>query len=421
MKTIKRVIAAVCCAAMLAATACSEGAVVKEKDQQVELTFSWWGNDDRDRYTIEAIEKFEEENPNIKVKVSYSEWSSYEMRNKVAMISDTEADVMQINYGWLETYSADGAGYYDLNKVADSVALDNFDKTSLEYGTVNGVLNAVPIAMNAETVYINKTVYDKYGQPVPETWDDLFKAANAMSKDGIYPMSAAAKSMWLYLIAYAEQISGKTFLTDDGQLNFSASDFQAMMEFYKRLVDEKVMPQVEKYERLSLDNEEYAGALAWVSDASNYFGEAIANGREIVCANYTTLDGSNVGQGWYAKPATMYAISKNTEHPKEAAMLLDFLLNSEEMSDLQGLEKGIPLSAAALKNCQDDDMLQGIQYEASLKMTNITIGEMAPVMENGDLIDAFFAASNDYMYGKSDSSNSAKSFYEQALNDYFTK
>lgn len=420
MRAIKRFIAAACCAVMLSATACSQGAVVTEKDKQVELTFSWWGNDDRDRYTIEAIEKFEELNPNIKVNVSYSEWSSYEMRNKVAMISDTEADVMQINYGWLNTYSSDGSGYYDINKLSDTVALDNFDSISLQYGTMNGVLNAVPIAMNAETIYVDRGVYESYGQPVPETWDDLFKAANAMSKDGIYPLSAPAKSMWLYLITYAEQVSGKTFMTEDGQLNFSASDFQAMMEFYKRLVDEKVMPQVEKYERLSLDNGEYAGCVAWVSDASNYFGDAVAAGKDIYCANYTTLDGSNVGQGWYAKPATMYAISKDTEHPKESAMLLDFLLNSEEMSDLQGIEKGIPLSAAALKNCQDDEMLTGIQYDASLKMSNLTLGEMAPVMEDGDLIDAFFAACNDYMYGKNDAFNASKDFFEQAQADFFS-
>ena len=33
MRTFKRVIAAACCMAMLTATACSEGAVVKEKDK----------------------------------------------------------------------------------------------------------------------------------------------------------------------------------------------------------------------------------------------------------------------------------------------------------------------------------------------------------------------------------------------------
>ena len=419
MKAIKRVIAAACCAAMLSATACSNGAVVKEKDQQIELTFSWWGNDDRNKYTIKAIEEFEELNPGIKVNCSYSEWSGYEMRNKVQMISDTEADVMQINYGWLTTYSSDGSGYYDLNQLSKNIELENFDEEVLKYGDKGGMLNAVPIAMNAETVYVNKTIYDQYGQPVPTTWDDLFKAANIMSKDGIYPMSAASKSMWLYLIAYGEQVSSKKFLNDDGSLNFTATDFATMMEFYKRLVDEKVMPQVEKYERLSLDSEEYAGALAWISDAENYFGEAVENGREIVCADYTTLDGSNVGEGWYAKPATMYAISKETQHPEEAAKLLDFLLNSKEMSDLQGLEKGIPLSKKAVENVEKNDMLKGVQYEASRKMDGIAISEMAPVMEDGDLIDAFFAACNDYMYNKSDLSTASETFYEETLANYF--
>lgn len=420
MRAIKRVIAAACCTAMLSATACTSGAVVKEKDQQIELTFSWWGNDARNQYTIKAIEEFEELHPEIKVNCSYSEWSGYEMRNKVQMISDTEADVMQINYGWLTTYSEDGTGYYDLSQLSEKLELDNFDESVLQYGNKGGALNAVPIAMNAETVYVNKTIYDQYGQPVPTTWDALFKAANIMSKDGIYPMSASAKSMWLYLVTYGEQVSSKKLLGDDGSLNFTAADFGAMMDFYKRLVDEKVMPQVEKYERLSLDNEEYAGCIAWVSDAENYFGEAVANGREIVCADYTTLDGSNIGEGWYAKPATMYAISKDTAHPDESAMLLDFLLNSSEMSDLQGLEKGIPLSKAAVENVEKQDMLKGIQYDASRKMEGTSISEMDPIMENSDLIDAFFAACNDYMYNKSDLNTASNSFYDQAVADYFS-
>ena len=367
MKYFQKLTAVFCCATLLTSAGCSNDQIITEQIQQTEISLSWWGNDARNKYTIEAVEEFEELHPEIKVKCSYSEWSGYETRNRIQMISDTEADVMQINYGWLNQYSEDGEGYYDIYTL-DAMDISQFSEDVLRYGLKEGHLNAVPIAMNAQTVYINKTIYDKYGLDVPKTWDDLFHAAEVMKADDIYPLSAASKAMWMYLITYTEQASKKKIIDPDtGNLNFNADDFKVMIEFYQRLVDEHVMPQVDFYQRLELDNETYAGSVAWISDAVNYFGSAVAAGREIVAADYTTIDGSNPGEGWYAKPATMYAVSKNTEYPKEAAILLNYLMNSSQMAKLQGIEKGIPLSAAAQETLKEDNLLTGIQYEAFSK------------------------------------------------------
>ena len=419
MNIFKSTIAVICCAAIAASTGCTGKSKVTDQKKQVEISFSWWGNDERHKYTLEAIDQFEALHPDIKVNCNYSEWSGYETRNKVWMISATESDVMQINFGWLPTYSGDGKGYYNLWELTQNLDLSNYTDDILRYGTQNGTLNALPIAMNAQTVYINKTIYDEYGLSVPQTWDDLFNAAKVMKADGIYPLSAASKSMWLYLIAYTEQTQHKKILTDDGELNFTEEDFEVMMDFYKRLVDEDVMPMVEQYERIKLDNEEYAGSVAWVSDAESYFGDAIDNGREIVIADYTSTKGSNAGEGWYAKPATMYAVSKNTAHPKEAAMLLDFLLNSSEMAELQGVEKGIPLSKNAQEVIDDKGMLKGLQYDASQKMDSYPLSELSSVLENSGFIDDFFAACNDYLYDKATLEDAAQDLYDKASNDYF--
>ena len=195
MKIFRRTAALMLGAAMVFSTGCSEKTTMTSQRKQVEIEFSWWGNDARNRYTLKAVELFEELHPEIRVKCSYSEWSGYETRNKIWIASDTEADVMQINYGWLTDYSADGTGYYDLNSLSKYIKLSNFSDEQLSYGTRNGVLNALPIAMNSETVYINKTIYDRYGVDVPKTWDDLFRAADAMRSANIYPLSASSKSI----------------------------------------------------------------------------------------------------------------------------------------------------------------------------------------------------------------------------------
>lgn len=409
-----RITAALLAVSLLCAGCGVDRAVVIPNQEYVEISLSWWGNDARTEYTLAAVQEFEKLHPDIKVNCSYSEWSGYEARSQVQMFSDTEADVMQVNFGWLSQYSPDGTGYYDIESVSDYIDLSNFSPDMLEYGRRKGVLNAIPIAMNAETVYINKTVYESYGLDIPETWDDLFNAARVMQKDGVYPIAGVSKAIWLYTITYAEQVTGKDFLRADGSLNFDADELQVMLEFYDRMVTEKVCPSVEYYSQTNIESGVYAADIAWVSDAANHMGPAQNNGFEIVVGAYTTMNGREPGDGWYAKPATMYAISKNTEHPEEAAILLDFLLNSPEMAILQGVEKGVPLSAAAQETLVENEMLEGLQYDASLLMEEAgdTLGQMNPFVENSDLIDTFIDYCNMVVYDKAAPEDAARELYE---------
>ncbi|MDE6730709.1 MAG: carbohydrate ABC transporter substrate-binding protein, partial [Oscillospiraceae bacterium] len=176
-----------------------------------------------------------------------------------------------------------------------------------------------------------------------------------------------------------------------------------------RMIQEHVIPQVEYYERRNLDSGVYAGTIAWVSDAINYMGNAIENGDTVIPAEYTALKPAQSGTGWYAKPATLYAVSVNTEHPEESALLLDFLLNSQEMAVLQGVEKGIPVSNTARGFLEEENMLTGLQYDASLRMESTKgISEMPPFLENATLIDEFIACCNDVLYNKKTSEESAQ-------------
>lgn len=412
MKLMKRAAACAAAFAVFMQCGCSRGDIVQIHKDQTEITLSWWGNDERTEYTLEAVHRFEELHPDIKVHSSYSEWSGYEARSRIRMISETEADVMQINVGWLSEFSPDGSGYYDLRRVSDILDLSNFTDSALEYGTMNGVLNAVPIAMNAETVYFNETLFKKYGLELPRTWDELFNAAGVMKKDGIFPLSGVAKSIWLYTIAYAEQNTGKSVCDENGRLAFTADEYKLMIEFYVRMVKEKVIPKVEDFKKNRIEEGQYAGSVAWVSDAMNYFGSSIKRGDNVVAFDYTALSPERSGEGWYKKPATLYAMSKNTEHPEEAAMLLNYLLNGKDMALLQGIEKGIPISTAAAGYLTEADMLNGLQYEASQVMSNCSVlGKMTPVMENNDVITKFIECCNLVLYDKASSEEAAQELY----------
>ncbi|MDD6992209.1 MAG: ABC transporter substrate-binding protein [Oscillospiraceae bacterium] len=399
-------------AVMLMLTSCASEPVVIEQEEYTDISLSWWGNDTRTEYTLAAVKEFERLHPDIRVKCSYSEWSGYQTRYNIQMMSDTESDVMLINFPWLDKYSADGSGYYDIYELSEFVDLSQFSESELSFGIRNGKLSAVPIALNTQTVYYNKTVYDRYELALPETWDDLFNAAKVMG-DRVYPIAMPSKSAMFFITAYTEQQSGKSFMSENGQLGFGREELGIMLDFYVKLVNSHVIPQVEYFDKNAIRNGTYAGAVAWLSDAENYMGPAREDGNEIVVGSYTgCTDGV---KGWYTKPATLYAVSAETEHPEESALLLDFLLNSNEISELQGIEKGIPLSRSSRDYLEQNDMLKGLHYDA-FKLMSANIDSMAlidPFMENTDMLDAFQEACNAVLYGKATTEEKSAELYEQ--------
>jgi len=386
---------------------------VKETANNQKISFSWWGNDPRHLYTMEGVDIFMKNNPDISVEYSYGIWNGYETRNKVYMKSHTEPDVMQINYNWLSQYSPDGNGYYDLNQLLEYIDLSGYDKSDLDFGTVNGKLNALPIAYNSAVTFYNKDIYDKYGLDIPETWDDLFDAALVMSKDEIYPLGGVKKHVFTLLLAYYEQTKNERAFDDDGNCQLDVEEIEYLLEFYKRLIDEKVLIPIDSFDRTLLSDGKLAGVIFWISDIENYCSSIGEIGTPVL-GRYLTNDPDSPLTGWYKKPATMYAISAGSENPEAAARLLNFLVNDPEMAILQGTEKGIPVSKHALNAVEEAGVLKGYSVEANNQMLEAgdALKIMIPAMENDSLIDIFKTNSDAYIYDKVSIEEAAQSIYD---------
>lgn len=409
MKNRKRFVCTVCLTACLSTILGGCGPQGKTEQArpetdvsaQSEISFSWWGNDERHVYTMEGVDLFQELYPQISVNCHYGIWSGFEKRNRVWMESCREADVMQINYAWLTEYSDDGSGYYDLYQLKDIIDLDNFSESDLAFGEKNGKLNGVPIAFNASAMFFNEDIYAQYGLDVPETWEDYFEAARIMKKDGMYPLGMVKKQLYLLLISYFEQSTGRHAFSRDGELLMDAEDMAFILEFYKRLLDEKVLIPIDRFSTSLFTQGKIAGAMFWISDANKYCGALEENGGKPVIGEYPLLEGAEL-TGWYMKPATMYAISSVTEDPESAAKLLDFLVNNQEMAVLQGTEKGVPVSKSAVEALQEKNSLSGYGYDANLKMLEERelMEIMVPAMEIEGAADALKKGADEYIYGK---------------------
>lgn len=383
-------------------------------ESTTEISYSWWGNDDRHRYTLQALDIFTEQNQGqIEVQANYGSWGGYENKMHIYMRSHNAPDVMQINYAWLSEYADEETGFYNLYDLKDIIHLENYTPEELAYGEMDGKLYAVPISFNTPMFYYNNTIYASYGLEIPKTWDDLFAAAKVMSRDGIYPLGTTKKQLFLMLVAYLEQITGKESVKADGSLQLTKADIAFMLDFYKRLIDEDVLMPIDSFNRNAFSTGKAAGALAWISDAANYCTPLEKNGSEVVVGDYLQ-DAAAKKFGWCVKPATMYAISATTEYPEEAAKLLEFLLNSRDMAQLQGTEKGIPISDAAKAALQETQKLSGYEKQADDMRENYAdrLEILQPALENESVYDGFKVNADYYIYDKLSKDEVVEKLYE---------
>ena len=222
-----------------------------------------------------------------------------------------------------------------------------------------------------------------------------------MSKDGVYPLGMTKKSLFFMLLSHYIQTTGNDPVKSDGTLNLNKEQIGDMLDFYKELLDKKVLMSVDSFNRNAFASGEVGGTLAWVSDAGGYCDPLKENGYDVKIGEYICEPGAK-SLGWFVKPATMYAISNNTEHPEAAAKLLNYLLNGEEMTLRQGTEKGVPISSSALAVLDEHDMLTGfeVQADAMRKKNSDKLSIMAPILESEDVYGSFKSDSDYYLYDK---------------------
>ena len=89
--------------------------------------------------------------------------------------------------------------------------------------------------------------------------------------------------------------------------------------------------------------------------------------------------------GGFTKISMAFAIGANSKHPKEAAMLINFLLNDPEGVKIGSTERGIPCSAAGLKILQDNKLGDPLTIEANTKVMNYSKFTLDAKFEHNDL------------------------------------
>ena len=372
--------------------------VAAPAEGDVSLTISWWGGDTRHTAYQEAIAAFSEEHTNITVSPTFAAWSGWEDTMSTKFAGGVAEDVCQVNWNWLYNYSSNGQTFIDLNTVSDYIDLTQWDEAPLNACVVAGMQQAVPVSMTGRIFFWNMTTFNKAGiTEVPKTLDDLYAAGEAFQTklgEDYYPLHLGGYDRMILTVFYLESIYGKDWADPaTSTLNYTADEIAEGLDFIKSLVDNHVVMPLPTYygnngsTAAHQSNEwitgKIAGILEWDSSASKYQDAldeenrpGFTVGEEIKFGDYN---------GGFTKVSMGLAITQTCQHPAEAAMLINFLLNEEEGASIMGSECGIPASKSGLAAAEAAGAIDELVAEANGKVMAFNAFQLDPLFEDDTL------------------------------------
>ena len=144
---------------------------------KVTLSLCWWGNQTRNDVTKKAVDLYMEQNPNVEIKVEFTDWSGYWDKLSAMAAGGNLPDIIQMDYSYLQQYQQSGqladlsqfidSGVIDTSKIADSV---------IDSGSIDGTCYALSLGSNAPMMVYDKEIVEQAGVELPEqlTIEELY-------------------------------------------------------------------------------------------------------------------------------------------------------------------------------------------------------------------------------------------------------
>ena len=354
-------ITALAVVAVLGLSGCGGSSDTESEDGAVELRFSWWGNDARAKITQEAIDRFQEQNPDITIKPEFADFDGYFDRLATSVAAGDAPDVITLGGAYPREYGDRGA-LLDLSTVSEELDTSMFPEAALGNGSFSGTQYGVPTGVNTYAVLANPRVFEEAGVALPDddtwTWEDYVDIANeisANSPEGVYGTSDPTSADALDL--YSRQ-QGKGLYTEDGKLDIDAQILTDWWTMSKGLMESGGAPEASMTTELAgqpspeqtLMGRGLAGLqLEW---SNQYAAFTSASGDPLVLLR---APGESVQEpGMWLQASQLYTISAKSEHPKEAARFVDFLVNDPQAGKIIKTDRGIPANPDVLAELEPE-------------------------------------------------------------------
>lgn len=366
-----------------AATTKSAGDTAAATGDKVTLNLCWWGNQTRNDVTKKAVDLYMSQNPNVDIKVEFTDWSGYWDKLSAMAAGGNLPDIIQMDYSYLNQYQKSGQ-LADLSEFVSNGAIDTskIPESIIESGSIDGKCYAISLGSNAPLMVYDKAIVEKAGVTIPEqmTIDELYDISKTIyEKTGVKTYFDG----WINMMQIVARANGSHLFdelnagtTDSMKVHFANVEKFAKAEFSisADLLAEKNPDVVETkpiIDETTWNDFAYSNQFISISSTA---------GRELGITMYPTLTDAKT-QPMFLKPSQFYSVAETSQNKEEAAKFIDWFVNSVECNEILMAERGIPINsevADAIKPNADAVSQKIFDYIAQVSEIATTIDAPDP-------------------------------------------
>jgi multiple sugar transport system substrate-binding protein len=313
---------------------------------EVTINFVWWGSDGRANLTKQAVDLFQQRNPNIKVQTSFSAYNAYWEKLATQVAGGNPPDVLNMDGRYLAEYGGRNV-LADLNQGAGkAVSLTDINPELAATGLYQGKRYAVPWAQNTPSMIYDPAAFSAVGADPAKgmTWDQFAEATQKVSAANGFTVRGAtdfgildsAFEIWL-------RQHGKGLYTGEGKLGFTADDLRGFWQLAGGFRDGKGVSAADVTASYNTSPEQSPLGKKLTSAEFAYDNLLpafkAANGKGLSVAPYPTDASGNSGQ--YRRPAMYLSVSSRSKAQEASAKLVDFLINDPDAGKIFGTDRGL--------------------------------------------------------------------------------
>lgn len=413
-------------ASSLALTGCgssdSKETEASDPSKPVKLSITWWGSQSRHDYTKKILDLYTSKNPNVTFETTPAGWDGYFDKLSALAAGDNMPDIIQMDYSYMDTFTKNNM-LADLNEFVKDKTLDmsNADPNLVDTGKINNKLTGVAISSTVLTIAYNPDVFNKAGVALPTSdwkWSDFEKdMITIKEKTGSYGID---KMEDYNLFPYWARQFGKNLYSADGtKLGYDDDKiFVDYVNMIQRLQNAGALATPDEWTQIATKGKEAQPVVLGTGGATLEW----ANYPTIVAKSNPNLKlvtppkSDNDAKALWNKPSMFFSVANTSEHKRESAKFINWLVNDEEANKIMMAERGIPASSKvreALKPLLSQQQKEMFEYtDNAVKLSSkcdppepAGVAEVRKVMT--DCI-------NSVLYKKSSPEDAAKTFRQKA-------
>lgn len=178
--------------------------------EKVEITFPsiWVGTDGKAKVFGQMVDSFNKENESkIEVKIEeYTDYDAYEDKIRALISTGNAPDIFTFkSFADLQLYSKSDRLMDLTSYLADKEWSDKFAEGVLKSAQYEGKNYAIPYENAVIAIMFNKKLLNEAGiNTIPTTYEDLWKACDALKAKGIFPITQMTnKNAWTSMLWYS--------------------------------------------------------------------------------------------------------------------------------------------------------------------------------------------------------------------------